>query len=130
TTTKAEEVGQCNVPLLDAFFPDDYFERLNFTGRYYRAAESKPAFRAALDTIPWLPDMIMIFAGVDSHKDDCGKGITDWDNADFQQLVRWVREIAARASCPVLMIPGGGYKVPVTVAANLSQIEALANPSP
>jgi acetoin utilization deacetylase AcuC-like enzyme len=126
TTTTAEQVGHCNVPLLDAFFPDHYFERIHLTGRYYRAAESKPAFRAALDTVPWSPDLIMIFAGVDSHKDDCGKGITEWDNTDFQELVRWVLDLAARESCPVLMTSGGGYQLPVTVAANLSQIEALA----
>jgi acetoin utilization deacetylase AcuC-like enzyme len=127
TTTIGQELGHCNIPLLDREFPDDLFERMNLGGRFYRANESLSAFQAALELIPWQPDLILVFSGYDSHKDDCGKGITDWTNQDFQLLTRYVLHVAQKAACPVLSAHGGGYNLPVTISAAASHVQVLAN---
>lgn len=126
TTTRGAEVGHCNIPLLNRVFDDDFFTAMNLSGRYYRAHESLTAFRTALAELPWSPDIIFIFSGYDSHKDDCGAGITDWDYADFQALTRCVLDVAGHSDCPVLSVHGGGYKLPVTIAAAASHVEVLA----
>jgi acetoin utilization deacetylase AcuC-like enzyme len=126
TTTAGEEVGHCNIPLLDRSFDDSFAEAMHLTGKFYRAHESLQAFQSALDQMPWAPDLILIFSGYDGHADDCGRGITDWSNEDFKRLTRNVLELAGRAACPVLSVHGGGYKLPVTVAAAVSHVEVLA----
>lgn len=126
TTAAAEEVGHCNIPILHQAYGADEFAELNLKGRFYRAAESIPAFEAALANLPWKPDIILVFSGYDSHQDDCGKDITDWRDDDFRKLTRLVLGAAQAAHCPVLSAHGGGYKLPVTVSAALSHIEELA----
>lgn len=126
TTTAATAVGHCNIPVLTQRFDDSDWAKLGLTGSYYRAATCIPAFVDALQSLPWEPDLICIFAGVDSHRDDCGAGITDWENSDFQTLTRLVLNMAQRSNCPVLSIKGGGYNLPVTIAAIASHVEALA----
>ncbi len=126
TTTQGAELGHCNIPLLNHVFDDNFFAAMNLTGRYYRAHESLAAFHAALEQLPWSPDIIFIFSGYDSHKDDCGAGITDWDYADYQTLTRCVLDVARLSNCPVLSVHGGGYKLPVTIAATVSHVEVLA----
>ena len=65
-----------------------------------------------------------VFARYD--RDDCGKGITDWTNADFSKLTEIVLDFAKRCGCPVLPTHGGGYRLPVTVAAATSHVRTLA----
>jgi acetoin utilization deacetylase AcuC-like enzyme len=127
TTTGGEAVGQCNIPLLGDMFDDAFAEKIHLTGKFYRAHESLTAFQSALDTIPWKPDLIFIFSGYDSHKDDCGEGITDWGNEDFRLLTQFVLEKAKQVSCPVISSHGGGYNLPITVAATISHVDMLAN---
>ncbi len=127
TTTRGEEVGHCNIPLLDQVYDDDFLEKMHLAGRYYRAHESLAAFQLALMQIPWAPDIIFIFSGYDSHKDDCGDGITNWTNDDYKVLTQYVLDVAKRSACPVLSVQGGGYKLPVTISAAVSHIEVLAN---
>lgn len=127
TTTMAEKVGHCNIPLLHNIFEDDFFAEINLTGRFYRASESLNAFRAALEQIPWLPDLIFVFSGYDSHKDDGGEGITDWTNEDFQTLTRAMLALAKKSGCPVLSAHGGGYTLPVAISAAISHVEVLAS---
>jgi acetoin utilization deacetylase AcuC-like enzyme len=128
TTTMGNQVGQCNVPLLHKFFPDDSFEQMeSLSGKFYRASESLVAFRSALEQIPWQPDLITIFSGYDSHGDESGRGITDWGNQEYKLLTRYVLDLARQASCPVMSVHGGGYKLPVTIAATLSHVEVLAS---
>ena len=126
TTTAGEKAGHCNIPLLNEFFQDKIIEEMNLPGRFYRAAESLPVFQSALEQIPWTPDLICIFSGYDSHKDDCGKGITNWTNRDYKTLTGYVIELAGRANCPILSVHGGGYKLPVTIPAAVSHVEVLA----
>lgn len=127
TTTKATEVGHCNLPILNYVYQDDFFEAMNLGGKFYRGHESLAVFQSALEQVPWPPDFIFIFSGYDAHKDDCGKGITDWTNQDFKLLTQYVLNLADRVSCPVLSIHAGGYKLPVTVSAALAHVEVLIN---
>lgn len=127
TTTRGEEVGHCNIPLLNQVYNDNFFEEMNLTGRYYRSHESLAAFRSALMQLPWSPDMISIFSGYDSHKEDCGAGITDWTNDDYKVLTQCVLDVAKKSGCPVLSVHGGGYKLPVTIPAAMSHVEVLAD---
>jgi acetoin utilization deacetylase AcuC-like enzyme len=85
------------------------------------------AFQAALDNLPWLPDLICLFSGYDSHRDDCGAGITNWTNDDFRRLTQRMLDLANRANCPVLSVHGGGYQLPVTVAAAVEHVRVLAS---
>lgn len=127
TTTAAEKVGHCNIPLLSRSYSDQFPAQMNLDGKFYRASESLDAFREALDQIPWTPDLIFIFSGYDAHKDDCGAGISDWTNTDFEQLTRHVIDLAKRSSAPILSVHGGGYRLPVTLAAAISHVEVLAS---
>ncbi|HEY9819282.1 MAG TPA: histone deacetylase [Candidatus Sericytochromatia bacterium] len=127
TTTIGSEVGNCNIPLLSDRFKDDLPEKLNLKGKFYRAHESLSTFQSALEQLPWMPDLIMIFSGYDSHINDCGARITNWTNKDFQVLTESVLDLAKKASCPVLSTHGGGYNLPATVSAATSHVQVLAN---
>lgn len=127
TTVVGKEVGHCNIPILHEMYEDELFEQLKLEGRFYRSHESLSIFQEALQQIPWNPDLILIFSGYDSHKNDCGNGVTNWTNLEFRQLTEYVLDLAKRVSCPVLSKHGGGYKLPVTLSATLSHVEVLAN---
>lgn len=127
TTTAAAAVGHCNIPLLNEVYDDSFGEQMQLSGQFYRANESQKIFREALQQLPWQPDLICIFSGYDSHRDDCGKGISNWTNEDFGHVTRLVLDVANRASCPVLSVHGGGYNLPVTIAAAAMHVSILAN---
>lgn len=127
TTTKAKEMGHYNIPILNQSFNDVSVRKLDLSGKYYRGTESKIVFRKALENLPWTPDIIFIFSGYDSHKDDCGKDVSDWDNKDFKILTRYVLDTAKKNHCPVLSVHGGGYKLNTTISAAISHVEELAN---
>ncbi|MBA3531875.1 MAG: histone deacetylase [Ardenticatenales bacterium] len=126
STVAGQRTGHCNLPLLSARFEASFWEELGLGGEFYRARESLSVFRDALAQLPWVPDLICIFSGYDGHREDGGKGITEWGNDEFRQLTRAVLEVARRADCPILSVHGGGYKGPITVAAALSHVEELA----
>lgn len=125
TTVAGKEAGHCNIPLLDESFGNELAEKMGLHGIFYRADESLEIFQSSLEQIPWTPDMILIFSGYDSHKDDCGKGITNWTDEAYRILTRCVIEISKNANCPVLSVHGGGYILPVTINAALSHVEIL-----
>lgn len=126
TTTAAEAVGHCNIPILNTSFPVEVLEELGLTGKFYDGHESIDIFQQSLDCLPWQPDLITIFSGYDSHRDDCGKCTTGWTNADFCKLTEIVLDAAKRYRCPVLSSHGGGYRLPVTVAAAVVHVKTLA----
>ena len=126
TTTAGTQVGHCNIPILHRLLQDSFAESTNLPGKFYRGEESLPAFRQSLDHLPWNPDLIMIFAGFDGHRDDCGKNITDWDDDDFRRLTRFVVELSQQLGCPILSVQGGGYNLPVTLSATINHVATLA----
>lgn len=127
TTTAAEAVGQCNIPVLHQRYDDDLARRIGLTGSWYRAHETEAVFAAALQELPWQPDLVCIFSGYDGHREDCGQQITEWTDADYVQMTRLVLDRAAEARCPVLSVHGGGYQLPVTISAAMHHIQTLAS---
>jgi acetoin utilization deacetylase AcuC-like enzyme len=127
TTTVGDAIGHCNIPILIQSFPVEILASEGLTGNFYRGEESLDIFADALSKIPGKPDLILIFSGYDSHKDDCGKNITNWTNSDFQRLTKLVLDFAKKISCPVLSSHGGGYNLSVTLSAAVSHVEVLAN---
>ena len=126
TDSYARSVGQRNIPLLPEDFDDSIIETMQLEGKVYRAEESMDALRTALGALPFKPDIIFIYAGVDSHIDDCGAGVTNWTTDDFITLTRMVLDTAAEADCPVMSVSGGGYKFDTTIDATLAHIYTLA----
>lgn len=125
--TAARAIGHCNIPLIDPIFDDETLVELGFEGPVWRAAESLAAFEDALARLPWRPDLVCVFSGYDSHRDDCGANLTDWTDDDFDALTRRVTAVAREADCPVLSVHGGGYKLPVTLSAARRHVRALAD---
>ncbi len=130
TTQKGKEVGHCNIPVLDQTFDDNFFKTMKLGGAYYRGDEVLAIFEARLEKLPWMPDIIFIFSGYDAHKDDCGGGIANWDNRDFERLTKNILDVAKKANCPVLSVHGGGYKPEVTIPAAISHVKILAEYAP
>lgn len=126
TTTTAESVGHCNIPLIPQGFPVNVLAEEGITGKFYQSQESLLTFQMALEQIPWTPDLILIFSGYDSHQADCGKGITDWDNQSFEVLTQSVVELAEKSNCPILSSHGGGYQLAVTLSSAQSHVKVLA----
>lgn len=126
TTTYGEQVGHCNIPLLDRAFDETFFAK-HLSGHFYRAEQSLNVFEEKLANLPWEPDLICIFSGYDSHINDCGGEITDWNNDDFKRLTRAVCNLSQKVSAPILSCHGGGYKTSVTVSAAIVHIEELAS---
>lgn len=127
TTDFAERIGQCNIPLLDDIFEDTFFEEVGIATQFYRAEESIAVFQRALTQLPFEPDIILIFAGCDSHRDDCGARITNWVEADFKTLTRAVVDLANQVSCPILSSQGGGYNLSVNIPTTVAHVEVLAS---
>lgn len=126
TTDRAKAVGHCNIPIITANFPVKILQAEGITGEFYYGHESIHVFQKSLENLPWQPNLITIFSGYDSHKDDCGAGTTDWTNDDFCDLTKISLNLAKKYGCPVLSTHGGGYKLPVTVSAAMAHIETLA----
>lgn len=127
TTIAAQEVGQCNIPVIGADFPDDFPARLGLPGRFYRQAEIRLALLEALESLPWTPDLVCIFSGYDGHREDQGGAVTEWIEADYAEMTREVLRVAKRARCPVLSMHGGGYRVETAVSSAAAHIEVLAD---
>ncbi len=126
TTTAAAEVGQCNLPILHSLYDDGFAEHMKLDSELYRADDSLSVFQDALNKLPWQPDLICIFSGYDSHKDDRGKDITNWENEDYRTLTKMVLHVADEADCPVLSVHGGSYTLAVAVEAAAHHVDELA----
>ncbi|MDM8548787.1 hypothetical protein QUF72_01865 [Desulfobacterales bacterium HSG2] len=125
TTAYADSVGQVNIPILDDFYTEDFFyNELGLRGNIYRGAESVQQFQAALDA-SCKPDLIMIFDGHDSHKEDCGRGTTKWEDEDFETLTKSVVDLSVKHNCPLLSMPGGGYNFHKAVELSLLHAKIL-----
>jgi acetoin utilization deacetylase AcuC-like enzyme len=126
TTAKAKEEGHCNIPILAESFNDDFFNQMKLEGKFYRASDSLQAFAEAIDNIPWQPDYVFLFSGYDAHINDQGKGVTDWTNDDYRLLTKTVKELAQKATCPILSVHGGGYNLEVAIEAARNHVVVLA----
>ncbi len=128
TTTYGRRVGHCNIPVMDSNYPDSFFyDDLELTGEIYHSDNVIEQFEIELTRLPFSPDIIFIFDGHDSHKDDCGKDITNFDYEDFRTLTRLAVQTAEKHRIPILSIPGGGYDIDITVQTALVHMEELFN---
>lgn len=128
TTTFGESVGQVNIPILEKRFTSDFFYNdLKLTGDFFRGDQSIHQFRKSLDSLPYKPDLIVIFDGHDSHKLDCGGGVTDWENEDFDTLTKMVIDKSIDFKCPILSMPGGGYNMNTAVELSIRHADLLKN---
>jgi acetoin utilization deacetylase AcuC-like enzyme len=126
TTDVARAMGHCNIPILTESFPVEVLHADGMTGQFYTGRESLEVFRNCVENLPWQPNLIAIFSGYDSHQEDCGQGITDWTTEDFGTLTTIALDAAKAFDCPILSVHGGGYRLPVTVAAAMAHIQILA----
>jgi acetoin utilization deacetylase AcuC-like enzyme len=127
TTETAVATGHCNIPILHSDYDDSFWSRMNLPGSYYRADDSLTQLEIALNNLPWQPDLIFIFSGYDAHIDDQGRHVTNWTNADYEQMTRLVLAVARQSHCPIISSHGGGYTLPVAIAAAQSHVNDLAN---
>ncbi len=126
TTDRAKAVGHCNIPVLSKTFPVEVLEEEGITGKFYQGHECIEAFQQSLENVPWCPNLVAIFSGYDSHKDDCGNLTTGWTNDDFCKLTKITLDFAKKYGCPVLSSHGGGYNLSVTVSAATAHVMTLA----
>jgi acetoin utilization deacetylase AcuC-like enzyme len=127
TTQTGEVLGHQNIPVLTKVFGDDFVVQANWGGRFYRAEETLLVFQQSLEKVPWQPDLVFIFSGYDSHKEDQGRDITDWSNEDFVRLTQYLLDFTKKAACSVISVHGGGYNLPVTISAACSHVNTLAS---
>jgi acetoin utilization deacetylase AcuC-like enzyme len=126
TSTYGKSVGHCNIPVLDLNYSDDfYYNELGLTGKIFRDTQCIKQFEVELNDLPFNPELIVIFDGHDSHKNDCGNEITNFSYDDFRTLIRIVKKVARKNSCPILSMPGGGYDISTTIQTALVHIEEL-----
>jgi acetoin utilization deacetylase AcuC-like enzyme len=127
TTQMGETLGHQNIPVLTKIFDDSFIAQADWGGNFYRAEETLPVFKQSLEKVPWQPDLVFIFSGYDSHKDDQGRDITNWNDEDFVSLTKHVLNFTSKTSCPVLSVHGGGYNLPITISAACSHVKTLAS---
>jgi acetoin utilization deacetylase AcuC-like enzyme len=126
TTTFAKKVGHCNIPVLSKDYSEDfYFNEFKLTGNIFRSEQIHEQFNIELDNLPFSPDIIFIFDGHDGHIEDCGKNETNFEFEDFKKLTISTKEVAKKAGCPILSMPGGGYKLSITTQSAVVHVEEL-----
>jgi acetoin utilization deacetylase AcuC-like enzyme len=129
-TDYGNRVGHCNIPLQDRqTYNLDFYKELgkDFSGELYTNGNCLEKFKSVLEELPFSPDMIFIFDGHDSHIDDCGKGITDWNDESFVNLAKTVLDVSKKHDCPVMSTTGGGYNFEVSLRLAKLHLDVLAN---
>jgi acetoin utilization deacetylase AcuC-like enzyme len=53
------------------------------------------------------------------------KFATYWTNEDYEQLTRLGLRVAKKANCPIISSHGGGYTLPVALAAAVCHTNVL-----
>jgi len=126
TSSYGSTVGQCNIPVLDENYTSEFFYKdLEMTGEYYRSETCINQFKQKLENLPFSPDLIIVFDGHDSHVDDCGTYTTKFNYEDFKELIKLLKDVSSKNSCPILSMPGGGYDFNITVNCSLLHVEEL-----
>lgn len=127
TTSYGLKVGHCNIPVLDENYTTDFFyQDLEMTGEFYRSETCINQFKKEVDKLPFSPDLIIIFDGHDSHINDSGSYTTKFDYDDFRELIKIIKQVSKKNSCPILSMPGGGYDLDITVRCSLLHVEELS----
>lgn len=75
--------------------------------------------------IEFEPELVLISAGYDAHRDDA-QGGCDLDAGSFGEMARHVRALGERVSAPVGAVLEGGYALPALAASVVATLEGLA----
>ncbi|MET0972128.1 MAG: histone deacetylase [Thermoleophilaceae bacterium] len=79
--------------------------------------------------IEFRPDLVLISAGYDAHRDD-DHGGCDLDAGSFAEMSRHVRALGEQVGAPVGAVLEGGYALDALVASVVATMEALAGDEP
>jgi acetoin utilization deacetylase AcuC-like enzyme len=79
--------------------------------------------------VEYAPDLILISAGYDAHRDDPLGGCL-LDTADFGEMARHVRALGEQVGAPVGAVLEGGYSLTALAASVAETMEALAGDRP
>jgi acetoin utilization deacetylase AcuC-like enzyme len=106
-----ESVGHCNIPVMSLMHGRDFYNKLGkeFSGELYTDKNCIEKFLSSLENLPFDPDIIFVFDGHDSHIDDCGENITNWNDDDFVFLTKTMISFSKKKNCPLISTSGGGY---------------------
>ena len=75
------------------------------------------------------PDLVLISAGYDAHRDDDQAGC-DLDAGSFAEMTRHVRALGEQVGAPVGAVLEGGYALDALAASVVATMEALAGDEP
>jgi acetoin utilization deacetylase AcuC-like enzyme len=75
------------------------------------------------------PDLVLISAGYDAHRDDA-QGGCDLETGSFAELTRHVRALGEQVGAPVGAVLEGGYALDALAASVAATMEALAGDQP
>jgi acetoin utilization deacetylase AcuC-like enzyme len=75
------------------------------------------------------PDLVLVSAGYDAHRDDPLAGC-DLDAAAFGEMARMVRALGERVGAPVGAVLEGGYALDALAASVLATMEGLTDDRP
>jgi acetoin utilization deacetylase AcuC-like enzyme len=75
------------------------------------------------------PDLVLISAGYDAHRDDAHAGC-DLDTGSFAEMTRHVRVLGEQVGAPVGAVLEGGYALDALAASVVATMEALAGDEP
>jgi acetoin utilization deacetylase AcuC-like enzyme len=75
------------------------------------------------------PDLVLISAGYDAHRDD-EQGGCRLDASSFAEMARHIRGLGERTGAPVGAILEGGYAIEAVAASVCATMEALASDEP
>ena len=75
------------------------------------------------------PDLVLISAGYDAHRDD-RQGGCELETSSFAEMARYIRGLAERTGAPVGAVLEGGYALDALAASVCATMEALAGNEP
>jgi acetoin utilization deacetylase AcuC-like enzyme len=75
------------------------------------------------------PDLVLISAGYDAHRDD-EQGGCELEASSFAEMARHIRALGARTGAPVGAVLEGGYALEALAASVCATMEALAGDEP
>lgn len=123
----ARSVGHCNIPVVPTLFDDATVAKFELGDTYYRTDTCLAALQHELANLPFVPDLVFVFSGYDSHKNDVGTDTTAWVEDDYVFLTRMIVDLAQQASIPLIVTHGGGYKLEHTIPSAKAVIDTLLN---
>jgi acetoin utilization deacetylase AcuC-like enzyme len=112
---RAGEGYSINLPVEKGSYEDAWFSLLEYI--VIPAAEE------------FAPDLVLISAGYDAHRDD-RQGGCELETSSFAEMARYIRGLGERTGAPVGAVLEGGYALDALAASVCATMEALAGNEP